>query len=183
VTLTETWLAEGSRSHLRASDADREQAVDVLKAAFVAHQMAKTEFEAGVGRALTSQTYGELAAVTASILVPPGTARAPSRQSALREQRTRRNVSEAELAEALGVGRQTLTLIEDGRYLPSLPLAFTIARFFGLTVEEMFSQGTSGPDAPRGCRTAASLSPRRYLPPADGAASSLIISLVPFMSR
>ena len=54
------------------------------------------------------------------------------------EQRTRRKIPQAELAEAVGVSRQTVILIENGRYLPSLPLAFTIARFFGLTVDEMF---------------------------------------------
>ena len=55
------------------------------------------------------------------------------------------------------MGRQTLTLIEDGRYLPSLPLAFTIARFFGLTVEEMFSQGR--PQIPETPPAPASMTP------------------------
>jgi putative transcriptional regulator len=54
------------------------------------------------------------------------------------KQRTRRKISQAELAEAVGVSRQSVTLIESGRYLPSLPLAFTIARFLGQTVDEMF---------------------------------------------
>jgi putative transcriptional regulator len=47
-------------------------------------------------------------------------------------------MSQAELAAALGVSRQTVISIESGRYLPSLPLAFTIARFFGQTVDKMF---------------------------------------------
>jgi putative transcriptional regulator len=47
-------------------------------------------------------------------------------------------MSQAELAAALGVSRQTVISIEGGRYLPSLPLAFAIARFFGLTVDKMF---------------------------------------------
>jgi putative transcriptional regulator len=47
-------------------------------------------------------------------------------------------MSQAELAAALGVSRQTVISIESGRYLPSLPLAFAIARFFGLTVDKMF---------------------------------------------
>jgi putative transcriptional regulator len=38
----------------------------------------------------------------------------------------------------LGVSRQTVISIEGGRYLPSLPLAFAIARFFDLTVDKMF---------------------------------------------
>ena len=56
----------------------------------------------------------------------------------IREQRRQRGLSQAELAGALGVSRQTVISIESGRYLPSLPLAFTIARFFGQTVDKMF---------------------------------------------
>jgi putative transcriptional regulator len=56
----------------------------------------------------------------------------------VREQRTQRGLSQAELATALGVSRQTVISIENGRYLPSLPLAFRIARFFDLTVDKMF---------------------------------------------
>jgi putative transcriptional regulator len=59
----------------------------------------------------------------------------------IREQRRQRSLSQAELAAALGVSRQTVISIESGRYLPSLPLAFAIARFFDLTVDNMF-----GPD-------------------------------------
>ena len=56
----------------------------------------------------------------------------------VRELRTQRDLSQAELAGALGVSRQTVISIENGRYLPSLPLAFTIARFFGTSLEKMF---------------------------------------------
>jgi putative transcriptional regulator len=56
----------------------------------------------------------------------------------VREQRLQREMSQAELAAALGVSRQTVISIENGRYLPSLPLAFAIARFFDLTVDKMF---------------------------------------------
>jgi putative transcriptional regulator len=56
----------------------------------------------------------------------------------VREQRTQQGLSQADLAAALGVSRQTVISIENGRYLPSLPLAFAIARFFGLTVDKMF---------------------------------------------
>jgi putative transcriptional regulator len=47
-------------------------------------------------------------------------------------------MSQVEVAAALGVSRQTVIAIETGRYSPSLPLAFRIARFFGSTVDEMF---------------------------------------------
>ena len=56
----------------------------------------------------------------------------------VREQRTRQGLSQVELTGALGVSRQTVISIENGRYLPSLPLAFAIARFFDLTVDKMF---------------------------------------------
>jgi putative transcriptional regulator len=47
-------------------------------------------------------------------------------------------MSQAELAAALGVSRQTVISIEGGRYAPSLPLAFRIARVFVMPVEELF---------------------------------------------
>jgi putative transcriptional regulator len=56
----------------------------------------------------------------------------------VREQRAQRGLSQADLAGALGVSRQTVISIENGRYLPSLPLAFKIARFFDLTVDKLF---------------------------------------------
>lgn len=59
-------------------------------------------------------------------------------QNRVREIRTERNLSQADVAEALGVSRQTVISIERGRYSPSLPLAFKIAHLFDLTVDEMF---------------------------------------------
>jgi putative transcriptional regulator len=56
----------------------------------------------------------------------------------VREARTQRELSQAELAAALGVSRQTVIAIETSRYSPSLPLAFRIARFFDSTVDAMF---------------------------------------------
>jgi putative transcriptional regulator len=47
-------------------------------------------------------------------------------------------MSQREAAAALGVSRQTVIAIENGRYSPSLPLAFRIAHFFDSTVDEMF---------------------------------------------
>jgi putative transcriptional regulator len=56
--------------------------------------------------------------------------------------RTERDLSQGALADALGVSRQTINAIETGRYLPSLPLAFGLARFFGTTVEQIFHPDT-----------------------------------------
>ena len=65
------------RSRLRASHADREQAIDTLKAAFVQGRLAKSEFDARVGQAFASRTYAELAAVTGDIPVGPVEAQPP----------------------------------------------------------------------------------------------------------
>lgn len=56
----------------------------------------------------------------------------------VRSLRTQRNLAQGQLAEAMGVSRQTINSIENERYTPSLPLAMALARYFGVTVEEMF---------------------------------------------
>jgi hypothetical protein len=84
--------AEAGRGHVRTSHADREQAVEVLKAAFVEGRLTKDEFEARIDRALTSRTYAELAAVTADI--PAGLSLAvPSRIPARKRPRVRVNTA------------------------------------------------------------------------------------------
>ena len=59
--------------------------------------------------------------------------------------RAQRSWTQARLAEELGVSRQTVNALEAGRYDPSLPLAFTIARVFGLTIEEIFFPDDDAP--------------------------------------
>ena len=59
--------AEAASAGLRASRADRERAIDLLKAAFVQGRLDRDEFDARIGQAVASRTYGELAAVTAGI--------------------------------------------------------------------------------------------------------------------
>jgi len=56
----------------------------------------------------------------------------------VREMRLARDLAQGQLAEAMGVSRQTINSIEKERYTPSLPLAIALARFFGVTVEELF---------------------------------------------
>jgi len=53
--------------------------------------------------------------------------------------RAERDWSQAQLAAQLGVSRQTVNALETGRYDPSLPLAFKIARVFGQPIESIFS--------------------------------------------
>lgn len=61
----------------------------------------------------------------------------------LRVLRAERSWSQAELASRLGVSRQTVNAVENGRYDPSLPLAFDIAAVFEMAIEEIFE-----PDPP-----------------------------------
>ena len=56
----------------------------------------------------------------------------------VRERRAGRGLSQGDLGKVLGVSRQTINAIETGRYLPSLPLAISLARYFGTSVEEIF---------------------------------------------
>ena len=58
----------------------------------------------------------------------------------LRVLRAERDWSQADLADKLDVSRQTVNAIETGRYDPSLPLAFRIARLFALRIEEIFEE-------------------------------------------
>ncbi len=60
----------------------------------------------------------------------------------IRTLRGERELSQAELAEAMGVSRQTINAIETERYTPSLPLAMALARFFDCKVEEVFDNGS-----------------------------------------
>ncbi|WP_374359575.1 helix-turn-helix transcriptional regulator [Pseudoduganella danionis] len=59
--------------------------------------------------------------------------------NSIRTLRAERGWSQAHLADQLAVSRQTVNAIETGRYDPSLPLAFAIARLFGLAIEDIFS--------------------------------------------
>lgn len=55
--------------------------------------------------------------------------------------RAERDWSQADLAQRLEISRQSVNAIETGKYDPSLPLAFRIARLFGNAIEEIFSDG------------------------------------------
>ncbi len=59
-------------------------------------------------------------------------------RSKLQELRKKRKISQEELAEAVGVTRQTITSIECEKYTASLVLAYKIARYFGLSIEDVF---------------------------------------------
>jgi len=61
-----------------------------------------------------------------------------SMKNDVRQLRIDRDLTQQQLSEALKVSRQTINAIETDRYTPSLPLAIALARFFGISVEEMF---------------------------------------------
>lgn len=56
----------------------------------------------------------------------------------IEEIRKARGVNQEELAKALGVSRQTISSLENGRYNPSIELAYKLSKYFGVTIEEVF---------------------------------------------
>lgn len=59
-------------------------------------------------------------------------------ETKIKELRTQRRMTQEDLAFEVGTTRQTITSIETGKYIASLPLAYKIARFFGMSIEEVF---------------------------------------------
>ena len=59
-------------------------------------------------------------------------------QNRLEEMRTRKGLTQQELADLVSVSRQTIISLEGGRYNPSILLAFRLARLFGLQIEDLF---------------------------------------------
>ncbi len=59
----------------------------------------------------------------------------------LREYRVQKNLTQAELAEAIGVRRETIVFLEQGKYNPSLRLAYDLAKFFNVAIEDLFQFG------------------------------------------
>ena len=62
-------------------------------------------------------------------------------QTRIREFRTKRNMTQAELADRVGVRRETIVFLEAGRYNPSLRLAHRVAKELGTTIDTLFSFG------------------------------------------
>ena len=100
--------------HLRASHADREHVVDVLKAGFVQGRLTKAELDARVGQALAARTYGDLAALTAD--VPAGLAGAvpPSRAVRAQARRPVGNAAKAGICAVIAVAVAVIVSIPTG---------------------------------------------------------------------
>ena len=56
----------------------------------------------------------------------------------IKDARKKNGITQDELAKAVGVTRQTIISLENGKYMASLPLAHRIAKFFGVTIEDIF---------------------------------------------
>jgi len=118
----------GGHSRLRASHADREQVIDVLKAAFVEGRLARDEFDLRVGQVLASRTYADLNALTTDI--PAGLAAAPPPPGPLRAKGNTpadanvRSGDRAIMATAIFAGLAMLASLFAGRVtgFPSDPL-------------------------------------------------------------
>ncbi|MDQ2773901.1 MAG: helix-turn-helix transcriptional regulator [Acidobacteriota bacterium] len=67
--------------------------------------------------------------------------------NSLRILRAERRLSQGDLAQVLGVSRQTVNALETGRYDPSLPLAFKIAGYFGKSIEQIFEPRLDGQES------------------------------------
>lgn len=65
----------------------------------------------------------------------------------LEELRRQHAIRQEDLAQALGVSRQTVISLEKGKYNPSLALAFKLARYFNLSIEDIFDDSDNCPDA------------------------------------
>lgn len=65
----------------------------------------------------------------------------------LEELRSQHAIRQEDLAQALGVSRQTVISLEKGKYNPSLALAFKLARYFNLSIEDIFDDSNDCPDA------------------------------------
>ncbi|HBS08303.1 MAG TPA: transcriptional regulator [Microbacterium sp.] len=64
----------------------------------------------------------------------------------IRATREAAGMTQAEVARHIGVTRQTLIAIEQGKYSPSLELAFQLSRLFGMTIDDLFEYPTDAPD-------------------------------------
>ena len=129
--------------HLRASHADREQATEQLKVAFVQGRLDKDEFDARVGQALTARTYTELAAVTAGLPAAPAAAQPPEPAGVQGEARVLRPGAVLAAATAIYAGTWLLAFLLP-RTSEGDPMAganLVVAATFAYSVVLVFAMG------------------------------------------
>jgi DUF1707 SHOCT-like domain len=116
------------RGQLRASHADRQQAIDVLKAAFVQGRLDKDEFDARLGQAFASRTYAELTAVTGDLpAVLIGAQPSLARTWSPEARGIRSSVRVIRVGTTLAVGVWTVALVIGSPLALTLALTFTLA--------------------------------------------------------
>jgi DUF1707 SHOCT-like domain len=116
------------RGQLRASHADRQQAIDVLKAAFVQGRLDKDEFDARLGQAFASRTYEELTAVTGDLpAVLIGAQPSLARTWSPEARGIRSSVRVIRVGTTLAVGVWTVALVIGSPLALTLALTFTLA--------------------------------------------------------
>lgn len=173
-------LEAAARGRLRASHADREHVIGVLKAAFVQGRLAKDEFDLRVGQTLAAQTYADLAAITADL--PAGLAAAspsqPARPQGAPMRRPGRMIATATAVYAgaqvsglvlisyVGDNRAVGLLINSVIYFGSI--AYLLAWFVAVVnMIALWQEKRSGGQSPRRPAPGAGVQPSRRRPSAD----------------
>ena len=107
-------VAAASRSRLRASHADREHVINMLKVAFVHGRVTKDEFDARVGQAFASRTYAELAAVTANIPARQFADQPPGNPARPKGRPTMSHAAKARRCEVIALAMMTVATFAPG---------------------------------------------------------------------
>jgi len=108
-------VAAAGRSRLRASHADREHVIDMLKAAFVQGRVTKDEFDARVGQAFASRTYAELAVITADIPAREIADQPPSNRARVQGQPTMGHAAKARRCVIIALAMMAVATFAPGR--------------------------------------------------------------------
>lgn len=148
------------RGHLRASHADRERVLGILKEAFVHGMLAKDELDLRVGQTLAARTYAELAALTADLPAMPAMARPPQSARAEGERRVARPGPVIAAATAVYAGVWSFTFMMPWATNDGFPQAI-VTLFFSATVGYMLVMAIAVGHAIAGWRQKRS---RRQLP-------------------
>jgi hypothetical protein len=157
--------AAAGRGRLRAGHADREQAIDTLKTAFVYGQLTKDELDARAGQALAARTYADLAALTAGIPPRPPAARPARPPAPVRRRPLARAAAKSGVCLIIAVAATwvfVLLVSDDGHYhgipganppwesLAPLPLLLAFAALctaIGILGSAVVTRGTRAPQA------------------------------------
>jgi hypothetical protein len=119
------------RGHLRASHADRDQVIGILKAAYVQGRLTKDEFDLRVGQTLAARTYADLAALTADLPAGPASVAPPQRSARAQDRRPVSNVARAAICVVMAVAAPVVLSFSIG---PAAFLLFTPFYFMALAV-------------------------------------------------